>query len=477
MNFENKRLILVSNAEPYVHRREESDIVCEKQAGGLTSAMDPLLQTVDGLWIAWGRGGEADFDILDRENKVKVPNNEGYTLKRLELSEEEVDGFYLGFSNRVLWPICHSMHEKSILKDYSSSKKYWDLYYKVNQKYAEAVLEEIERDDLIWIHDYHLTLVPQMIREKQPEANIAFFWHIPWPPWEMFGIIPWEEEIMDGILASDYIGFHTSRFRDNFLSCADFLGRDVDEERSQVIKSENNAKISAVPLGIDYNRYSSMAKKEKVKKKTKYLKDEINAEKIIVSVDRLDYTKGIPERIKAFELFLEENPEFQRKITLVQRIPPSRRSVSEYQSILNKIHRMVGEINGNLGRANWTPIKSFHRFLPDLEELIPYYMVADVALVTPLIDGMNLVCKEYIASVDDGVLILSNFAGSSVELKEAIQVNPYDAGEVAQGIKKALTMTKRERKERLEILKDKVKRRDLTWWRDKFLSEWLEVSK
>lgn len=474
MNFEEKRLILVSNAEPYVHRQEDSEIVCEKQAGGLTSALDPLLQKTGGLWIAWGRGGKYDFDVLDSEGKVRVPDEDGYLLKRLKLTKDEVNGFYLGFSNRVLWPICHSMPERSVISEYRSSEKYWEDYLKVNRKYANAALEEVEEGDFLWVHDYHLTLVPKMVKEEIPGVNIATFWHIPWPPWEIFGILPWSEEIIEGLCGSDFIGFHTSRFRNNFLSCVDMTGMEVDMEKGMIKKEGRNAKISTVPLGIDYDLYNGLGRKEKVREKTRYLREEINADKIIVSVDRLDYTKGIPERLRAFELFLEENPEFQRKVTLVQRIPPSRRSVSEYKSILDEIHRIEGEINGNLARANWTPIRSFHRFLPNLEELVPYYTAADVALVTSRMDGMNLVCKEYIASVEDGVLILSNFAGAAEELKEAIHVNPYDSQEVAAGIKKALTMEKSERERRLKKLKERVEEKDLDWWRNIFLQKWLE---
>lgn len=472
MDLKDKKLLLVSNAEPYAHERKGGKIVREKLAGGLTSALDPLMQEVGGVWIAWGRG-EADFEVLDSEGKIKVPDERGYELKRIDLSEEEVEGFYLGFANQILWPLSHSFLGRSTLRNYRETEENWNIYKRVNRKYAEAIMEEMEGGECIWIHDYHLTLVPKMIREKYPNAEIGFSWHIPWGSWKIFGCLPWRREIMEGLLGSDFIGFHTPPITRNFFSCAERLGMEIKKE-SSIIRSQNSeTKVSAVPIGINYEWFNSLSKKDKFKEKTQELKENISAEKIIVGVDRLDYTKGIPERLRAFELFLEENPEFQGKVTLVQRIPPSRSSVKEYQSILDRINRIVGEINGNFEKPTWVPIKSFHRFLPEQEQLIPYYSAADIALVTPLADGMNLVCKEYVASSDDGVLILSEFAGASEELKEAIQVNPYNIREVAQGIKEALSMQEDERKRRLNKLKKRIKENDLYAWRDCFLENWL----
>lgn len=474
MNPVKRPLVLVSNAEPYAHRWEEDEIVCEKLAGGLTSALDPLMQESGGLWIAWGRG-EADSEVLNSEGKVKVPDDEGYTLKRLELSDEEVDGFYLGFSNGLLWPICHSFPERTELEDYHTSEDNWRTYEKVNQRYADAVTEELEEEDLIWVHDYHLALVPKMIKEKFPEADIGFFWHIPWPSWEIFGNIPWRSEIMEGLLSSDFIGFHTPSLKKNFLSCVKKTRKTNRDEKSAEKMDEKMPRISAIPISINYDWFSSLSKEEKYREKARDLENSIKVENIILGMDRLDYTKGIPERLRAYELFLKEYPEFQGKVTLVQRIPPSRTSAKEYQSILNRINRIIGEINGRFEKAEWTPIKSFHRFLPKQEGLIPYYMVADVALVTPLIDGMNLVSKEYVASTADGVLMLSEFAGAAEELEEALHVNPYNTREVAQGIKTALEMDKDERRNRLKKLKERVKKKDLDWWREKFLKKWLEA--
>ncbi|KXA96710.1 alpha,alpha-trehalose-phosphate synthase [candidate division MSBL1 archaeon SCGC-AAA259I09] len=465
-------LILVSNAEPYAHNwNEDDEIEQEKLAGGLTSAMDPLLQEAGGTWVAWGRE-EADFEVLDSENKVRVPDENGYDLRRLNLSEEEVEEFYLGFSNEVLWPLSHSFLERSTLEDYRECERKWNFYEEVNRKYADAVLEEYSGDEGIWIHDYHLTLVPRMVREEYPDADIAFFWHIPWPSWSIFGALPWRKEVLKGMLSSNFLGFHTPSYKKEFVSCAEKAG--LRGKESNLEEPGVGTTISSVPLGIDYDWFTSLAEKDEFKREAQDLRDDLAAERIILGVDRLDYTKGIPQRLRAFELFLEENPEFQGEVSLIQRIPPSRTSADEYQSTLEKIERIVGEINGKFGKHGWTPVKSFHRFLPKQEQLIPYYLAADVQLVTSLCDGMNLVSKEYVATTDEGVLILSEFAGAAEELEEAIQINPYNVKETAQSIKRALTMPSEEKRERLNKLKKKVRENDLMNWRDRFMEGWLD---
>ncbi|KXB06697.1 hypothetical protein AKJ51_03070, partial [candidate division MSBL1 archaeon SCGC-AAA382A20] len=405
-------------------------------------------------------------------NKVMVPDETGYELKRLNLTEQEAEEFYLGFSNKILWPLSHSFLEKSVLQNYQSCEKKWNFYKKVNKKYADAILEEYTGDELIWVHDYHLALVPKIVREKHPEVNIAFFWHIPWPPWEIFGALPWRKEILKSLCSSNFLGFHTTSYKENFSSCTEKLGL---EKEVKISSSTGKAKtrVSSIPLGVNYDWFSSLAGKDKFKQEAENLRKELTADKIILGVDRLDYTKGIPQRLRAFEMFLEENPNFQEKVTLIQRIPPSRTSATEYESILKKIHMIVGEINGKFEKHNWTPIKSFHRFLPKQEQLIPYYLAADIQLVTSLCDGMNLVSKEYIATTDIGVLILSEFAGAAEELKEAIHVNPYNARETAQSIRKALKMPLEEQREKMSKLKERVRKNDLMKWRDKFMKKWL----
>ncbi len=475
MDLEDRNLILVSNAEPYSHEWEDDEIACNRVAGGLTSALDPMMRNCDGTWVAWGRG-DADFEVCDSGGKIRVPEDgdKQYDLKRIELTEDEKEGFYYGFSNEVLWPISHSLPERTTLSDFKYTKENWKIYRRVNKKYADAVMEEISGDDeLIWIHDYHLTLLAKMIKEEYPDADIALFWHIPWPSWETFGTLPWRNEIMDGLLANDFIGVHTDTIKENFLYCARRLGASVDEKGGKIHWNDDVTQVNSVPIGIDYQMFNSMAQKESNRKEAENLREKFRTDKIILSVDRLDYTKGIPQRLDAFELFLEEYPEFREEVTLVQRIPPSRSNVKEYQSTLERINKMVGEINGKYEKVGWSPVKSFHRYLPQQEMLIPYYLSADVALVTPLNDGMNLVSKEYVACSDDGVLILSEFAGAKEKLDEAILVNPWNTEEVAEAIKKALTMPEAERKERLKSMKEKVKQKNLEWWRKRFINDWL----
>lgn len=465
-----RRFILVANAEPYVHEEKNGQIVCEKIAGGLTTALDPMMIESGGVWIAWGRGG-ADFEVLDSDNKVGVPEGkEGYALKRIKLTQQEVEGFYVGFANEILWPICHSFLDKAELDEND-----WRLYKKVNQRYARATLEEIEKDDLTWVQDYHLALVPTLIRKEYPDAKIALFWHIPWPSWEIYRTLPWRNRIMEGLLGSDFIGFHTPEQVKNFLQCAKASGNVLKEEKSKLIVNSREVKVKSVPLGVDYDWFANLARQGQMKTESKVLRETFESEKVILGVDRLDYTKGIPQRLEAFELLLSENPDLHGKIKLIQRIPPSRTQVEKYQKLGEEINELIGQINGQYQKKDWIPVRSFHQFFPELKQLIPYYLAADIALVTPLIDGMNLVSKEYIATTHDGVLILSEFAGAASELKEAIQVNPYNPRELKEAIQKAISMPKEERKKRLSKLKDRVKNRDLNWWREEILNHWLSV--
>ncbi len=465
-----QRFVLVSNGEPYAHRYDDGEVVCEKIAGGLTTALDPMMRENGGLWVAWGRG-EADFEVLDAESKIKVPPGEGdYALKRIRLTDSEVEGFYVGFANEILWPICHSFLDKAEL-----AEEDWQTYQEINRRFARAALEEIKSKGLIWVHDYHLSLVPRLIREEQTDARLALFWHIPWPSWEIFRTLPWREEIMEGLLGSDFIGLHTPGLVKNFLDCAKATGHQVDRSRSTVTVGEREVKISCVPLGVDYKWFANLSAREGMKKEAQVLRDTFESDTVILGVDRLDYTKGIPQRLKAFELLLKENPDLREKVKLVQRIPPSRTQVPKYQKLGEEINELIGEINGKYQEEDWVPVRSFHQFFPEQEQLIPYYLAADVALVTPLIDGMNLVSKEYIACSEDGVLILSEFAGAAGQLEEAIQVNPYNPIEVKEAIKKAISMPDEERKTRLTKLKKRVSERDLSWWREKILHEWLSI--
>ena len=462
---EQKRLVLVSNGEPYKHIFEDQEVKQQKLAGGLTTGLDPVMQEDNGLWIAWGRG-EADFEVVDQENKVQVPDAEGYTLKRVKLSSEEKNGFYYGFSNEVMWPISHTFISKANFKE-----KYWQSYKKVNQKYADNVKEELKEDDLVWIHDYHLALVPGMLEDK--EAKTALFWHIPWPAWEAFRTIPWRQEILEGMLAADFLAFHTDLFVYNFLSCAQKIGAEVDFSAREVYYQGSKTKVESVPLGIDYQRFSNLAQDQDYLKKARELKESYETEKLIFAVDRLDYTKGIEERLKGIDRFFEKYPEYKSKVTFVQRVAPSRTGIEEYQQMKERIEKKVAEINGKYQKDQWQPVKYFYGSVPQ-KKLLPYYKAADLALITALIDGMNLVAKEYLAVQDSGVLLLSEFAGAAEYLDSALKVNPYNTEELADSIFKGLEMSESEKRNRLQAAQADLREYDINWWRDYFLKEWVD---
>ena len=462
---EQKRLVLVSNGEPYKHIFEDQEVKQQKLAGGLTTGLDPVMQEDNGLWIAWGRG-EADFEVVDQENKVQVPDAEGYTLKRVKLSSEEKNGFYYGFSNEVMWPISHTFISKANFKE-----KYWQSYKKVNKKYADNVKEELKEDDLVWIHDYHLALVPGMLEDK--EAKTALFWHIPWPAWEAFRTIPWRQKILEGMLAADFLAFHTDLFVYNFLSCAQKIGAEVDFSAREVYYQGSKTKVESVPLGIDYQRFSNLAQDQDYLKKARELKESYETEKLIFAVDRLDYTKGIEERLKGIDRFFEKYPEYKSKVTFVQRVAPSRTGIEEYQQMKERIEKKVAEINGKYQKDQWQPVKYFYGSVPQ-KKLLPYYKAADLALITALIDGMNLVAKEYLAVQDSGVLLLSEFAGAAEYLDSALKVNPYNTEELADSIFKGLEMSESEKRNRLQAAQADLREYDINWWRDYFLKEWVD---
>jgi trehalose 6-phosphate synthase/phosphatase len=439
--------------------------------GGVISALDPLMQKHKGLWIAWG-SGSADFIMADSKNIIKVPpENPNYKLKRIPLTKKEIENYYHGFSNRVLWPLFHLFIEKMRPKD-----RYWNAYQKVNKKFAENILNELKKGDFIWIHDYHLALIPYFIKQEEPEAKIAFFWHIPWPPWEIFYVLPWRNQFLEGILMSDFIGFHTSSYVFNFMKCIERQPNVKLVTKSKMIYFEKHkTKIMQFPLGISYKEYHQRANSPTVLKKAAKLKKLYRNRKLILGIDRLDYTKGILDRIKAFELLLEENPKYREKVVLIQIASPSRNKIEEYLTMKKEIDEAVGKINGKYRNETWTPIMYFSKEIPQ-DSLLAYYRVSDIGLLTPLRDGMNLIAKEFIASNNENtVLILSEFAGASEELTNAIKVNPYNIHSITEAIKTAVDMPFEEKKYRFQSMKKKVKEHDSEWWYSNFLKEWKQV--
>ncbi|MFB6215272.1 MAG: trehalose-6-phosphate synthase [Candidatus Bipolaricaulia bacterium] len=471
MNEPDGKTIVVSNAEPYKHTEgKNGTIKCKEVEAGLTTAMNPQMRETGGIWIAYGRG-EKDFEVTDPEGKVLVPDypdlpkDEKYTLKRLDFSSSQYESFYRGYANRILWPICHSFPTKA---DLHKEDKYWqEGYLPSNKEYARAVINEYEPGDTVWVHDYHLALVPKLIRNEIPGAKIGVFWHIPWPPWENFGKIPHRDELMRGLAAADLVGLHLEKYANNLLRCAEEVGAEPNFGEKRFKLGDDETQVGAYPLGVDYEFFDGT----KTDGREGKINGKYNYDYIILGVDRQDYTKGIPERIRAFKEFIRRNPDYREDVGLIQRTPLSRTGIEEYQLEKEEINREVSEFNGKHGSHDWTPINLFWGGVPQ-EELIAEYRAADVALVTPGLDGMNLVAKEFIAANEEPkVLILSEFAGSSEQLNEALLVNPYNTDQVAEAIKTAIEMSKEEKEARWRKLREKVRTQDLPTWSENFLSD------
>ncbi|MEF8799301.1 MAG: trehalose-6-phosphate synthase [Candidatus Bipolaricaulota bacterium] len=464
------KLIVVSNAEPYKHVFGEGDQVrCLEVGGGLTTAMNPQMREAGGLWIAYGRG-EADFQVVDSAGKVMVPDfpetepEEKYGLKRIDFEGSVYENFYRGYANKILWPICHTFPTRADLK---KERGYWEKgYLPANEKYAQAVLDAYRPGDTVWIHDYHLAILPGLIRDKIPEAEIGLFWHIPWAPWENFLKIPHDREIIESIMSADLFGLHVSDYVENFFRCVEKLGGEVDRDQGICELDRGSLKVGAHPLGVNYPFFAGADTEKKEE-----FREEYGAEEIILGVDRQDYSKCIPERIRGFEEFLLRYPDYREQVTLIQRTPESRTEIEEYQIEQDDINREISAFNGKHGTHQWVPIKLFWEGIPQ-EELIGEYRVADVALITPGIDGMNLVAKEFVAANEKPkALILSEFTGSNRQLEGAITVNPYDKEEVAEAIKNALEMEEKEKKDRWDQMRRVVREQDLPTWAEDFLTD------
>lgn len=460
------RLILVSNREPYVHERTKHGIRCRVPVGGLVTALDPVMQRTQGVWIAWG-SGNADAETSDSAGRLAVPEKcPKYTLRRVWLSTKEVTEYYFGFCNRVLWPVSHMFQENAQFK-----KDYWESYKKVNERFTHVTLEEMRPGDNLWVQDVHFSLLPAAIREEIPDASIAHFWHIPFPPWETFSTIPWRKEILNGLLGSDLLGFHTQAYVDNFISNIRKEFPDAVTDGSSVELNGHVTRVRSFPIGIDYQAYRSQGESENINKRANRLRNKIPTEHLIIGVDRLDYTKGILNRFLAFERFLESNPRFLGKVSFIQVASPTRSIITEYKEMKKEVEETVGRVNGRFQQPHWTPIIYMHRHVP-AEELLMMYKIADVAMVTPVIDGMNLVAKEYVTVNDEGVLILSEFAGASEEMGAALIVNPYDVEQTARAIERALSMSPEERARHAGKLREIVQEHDVYWWLDTFMEEW-----
>ncbi len=462
-----KRLFLVSNREPYMHIKEGTEIKCIVPAGGLVTALDPVMRACDGIWVAHG-SGESDREIVDANDKLRVPPDQpAYTLKRVWLSKEEEDGYYYGFSNEGMWPLCHITHTRPVFR-----LDDWLHYQRVNDKFAEAVLKEIaeEESPLVLIQDYHLALLPLLIKKRRPDARVALFWHIPWPNPEAYGICPWQQEILMGMLGADIIGFHIQFHCNNFLDTVDrFLESKIDWEQFSVERGGQITFVKPFPISVDFESpvlHGAKGSQGKEPTKEQLLKEiGVQTQYLGVGVDRIDYTKGIIERFRAIERFLEKYPEFIGKFTFVELGAPSRTHIKRYHDLVSEVVETADRINWRFQIKGWKPIvflKAHHSH----EKIVPFYKAADICLVTSLHDGMNLVAKEFVASRDDenGVLILSQFAGASRELTDAIIINPYDIEGMADAIRLSLAMDSHEKTERMSRMRDEVREHNIYRW-------------
>jgi len=466
-----KKLYLVSNREPYMHEKDGPGIRCIVPAGGLVTALDPVMRVCDGLWIAHG-SGDADRETVDGNDKLRVPPGEpAYTLKRVWLTREEEDGYYYGFANEGLWPLCHITHNRPMFR-----LEDWNHYRKVNEKFADALLAEIAGEEfpMVLVQDYHLALLPALIKEKRPDAKVAIFWHIPWPNPEAYGICPWRQEILQGMLGSDIIGFHIQFHCNNFLETVDrFLESKIDWEQFSVTRGGHSTLIKPFPISVSGEEAPGKSSPDERPVKEDLLRRiGVRAEYLGVGVDRIDYTKGIPERFRAIERFFEKYPEYLERFAFVELGAPSRTHIKKYRDLTAEIEETVEKVNWRYRTKTWSPIvflKAHHTH----EAIEPWYKASDLCMVTSLHDGMNLVAKEFVSARDDedGVLILSQFTGASRELKDAVIVNPYDIEQMADAICLSLRMAPADRTGRMRRMRMNVREYNIYRWAGKLVAE------
>lgn len=464
------RLVIVSNRLPFTVLQKEDSLKFKTSPGGLTSGLwsflerrnqDASLQN-DFLWVGWPGASIAT------EFQIKVSDLAAQEFKALPvfLSEESMNQFYLGFCNRTLWPLFHYF---PYLVRYE--EEYWQEYKHVNQTFCDALLNVLRPDDTVWVHDYQLLLLPQLLRDRLPDIPIGFFLHIPFPSFDVFRLLPkaWRTEIIEGLLGSNLIGFHTHDYTRNFLGCV-LRTVGYEHQLGSLTLSDRAVKVDTFPMGIHFEKFAQAACSTQTKDRVEKLKEKCAGQKVIFSVDRLDYTKGIINRLMGYDLFLKRNPHWHGKVVFVLSVSPSRIGVDSYREMKREIEQMVGRIVGAYGNVQWTPLIYQYRNL-SFEDLVPMYRLCDIALITPLRDGMNLVAKEFVASRPDqtGVLILSEMAGASKEMGEAIIINPYYRGELAQALELALSLPPHEQIRRNQLMQERLRRYDVNRWAEDFI--------
>ncbi|MFY0626123.1 MAG: bifunctional alpha,alpha-trehalose-phosphate synthase (UDP-forming)/trehalose-phosphatase [Reichenbachiella sp.] len=459
-NSTSSKTIIVSNRLPVRVVKEENQLTFQPTEGGLATGLGSIYKEGNNLWIGWP-GAKLDSKKEEDQTTKELHDQ---NMHPVFLTDEDMELYYEGFSNETLWPNFHYFNQYSVFRNET-----WESYQKVNQKFADQIIAQSSQDDTVWIHDYQLLLVPMLLRKMNPDLKIGFFLHIPFPSYESFRLIPWRREILLGMLGADFLGFHTYDDTRHFLSSVNRL---AGIGNNHGIINYNNRKImaDALPMGIDYKKYESLASEPETLKKEVSYRTAIGDAQVMLTIDRLDYSKGIPQRLKAFEKFLENYPQYREKVSLVMIVVPSRYNVGKYAELKEEIDLLVGRINGQFSRLAWTPVHYFYRSYP-LYALSAFYRMADVCIISPLRDGMNLVCKEFIASKLDqkGVLILSEMAGASKELSDAILVNPNNQHQLTEAMREALEMDPEEQEKRMKVMQDTLRRYNIYHWVDLFM--------
>lgn len=453
------RLVVVSNRGPYHLTLTRQGLRREKNIGGLVTSVLPMLERVGGTWVAWGDPeGTYDLPVPPQRPPVK--------LRYLHLTPEQVQRSYHGFSNNALWPMCHYFLGRV---HYELSD--WKTYEQVNRLFAETALAETGPGDVLWVHDYQLTRTPFYIRQQRPEARLLFFWHIPFPAVEIYRTLPWRREVLEGLLACDLIGFHIAEYARNFIEAAvNVLG--ARAEGQTLYHAGRRTCVQARPIGIDFELVDREARTARTEARVHNLRRQLGNHAFILGVERMDYTKGVVERMRGVEALLDRQPQWAGQFTLIQIVTPSRTEVEAYRQKKREVDEAVGRVNGRFSDGLWVPIRYLYRAV-SLQELIAYYRLSDIGLVTPLRDGLNLVAKEYVAARihEDGVLILSEFAGVAEQLPEALMTNPYSADDMADALALALQMPRADQQQRMRPMRERVKTQDIVWWADQFLHD------
>jgi trehalose 6-phosphate synthase len=470
---EGAKLIVVSNREPYIHERTEEGIRVVRPASGMVTALEPIVRAAGGTWIAYG-GGTADRLVVDEKNRVALPPDDPkFTLKRVWISRSEEKGYYQGLSNTALWPLCHIVYKRP-----NFFRNDWEAYKSVNRRFRDAVLEEAGTDRaIVFIQDYHFALLARMIKQARPDIRVIQFWHIPWPNREAFRIFPWEEELLDGLLGNDLLGFHIQYHCNNFL---DTVGKAieslVDYEQFRVLRGGHPTYVRPFPISVDYEQIGKDVHSPEVEKRRIRFQKEMDVDlrglKLFVGADRIDYTKGIPERLEAFDRMLSRYPETRGKAVLMQLAAPSRTAVAAYRKLNEEIDDIVGQINERHQTEDWVPVR-FLRAHHDYYAVLAACRMADVLLITSLHDGMNLVAKEFLSARTDGdgVLLLSQYTGAAREFPDALQINPFDLDQMADAMHAAFLMPEEERRPRMERMRSILEKNDVYEWGRKIFTE------